>query len=343
MTKFKEKKMGGFIPEKVKPLDREFGMASPITQSMIFPSGNVKHFLPEGKEQVGVYFDDWGCVSHAILNAIKTYLKAVFPYLTDSELNFLSFRFMKDDKIDFSHRDLVVLSGTIIGTGNWVSKVIETVKEIGVIPYDEGPWDFSNRDPKVNIPEVYFSYKRTDRAEKIAKEWKDRLCIETEWVHRNLLESASKYGTIVLAVNAWYQNSNGEFYNPTGNHNHLVMLASYHDREIFDSYKYDGSFIKKLSSWDDIRVWATKINVIRKHMSKPQILNNTLVQLVTPDIPGSGQFGLYLDDRIMLGDVGEVLGTFYVRNNGKTEGKTLTLEIDDWNKFDKVDMSGNKI
>lgn len=338
-----DKVCGGFISEKIKPLDAEFGGMTPIVESILFPDANHKPYLPDGRQQVGVYFDDWGCVSHAILNAIKTYLKRVFPYLTDNETGWLTLRFIKDDKIDFSHRDLVVLSGTKIGVGNSVSKVLETVQDIGVIPYNEGSWDFSNRDPKVNIPEVYYSYKRTDRAEEIAQEWNDRLYVEGEWVHRNLLENACKYGTVVVAVNAWYKNSKGEFYNPTGSHNHLVQVASYSDREIFDSYKDEnGSYIKKLSSWDDIRVWARKINITRKYMEKPKLLQNALVILVE----GAGAIGLHLDDQIIIDDVGKVLSVFMARNakNGNFNGgPVVSLKQEDWNKFTKIDLAGRPL
>jgi len=338
-----KKKYGGLVLEKMKPLEQEFGGMTAIPKIHLFKDGNAIPYLPEEEKQIGVYFDTWGCVSFSNLNCVETVSHRMLPLFRKENREWLLKNFYKNDRPNFSDRDLVVLSGTEIGRGNSARQVLETVQQIGVIPEEKEPWDFTSRDPEVNIPEVYYAYSRTEASNQIAREFNKRFKILGERVAQPFWKEASQYGALQVFVNAWYQDDDGTFFNPTGNHNHAVQMADYNTVRIFDSYKHNGSFLKTLSNWSDARWYAYKFNIIEKNMEKPKIENNTLLQTVTPNVAGSGQFGIYLDDQIIVGDEGKLSLTFFQRNNGDIKGKTLTLTKDDWDKFEKIDLSGNKI
>jgi len=302
----------------ITPDSLEFGGLTTVDKVLVFPDGNAIPYLPSFETQSNVYFDTWGCVSHSFENACEAYLKARYNEL-----------------FDFSDRDLVVLSGTKPGVGNSGEKVLATAKNLGLIPQELADWDSTNRDPKVNIQEVYYAYARTPEAEDVARDFNEKYEIVGEWVARENWAEASKFGTLQVYVNAWHYKG-GKYYNPTGKHNHAVLMANYKEVKIFDTYKPE---IKTLSSWDDAYYWALKINIIKKNMDKPKIDNNTLVQLVE----GVGCFGLYLDNKIIVDDLSKIIASWLVRNAGKLDGKTKALSQVNWNMFDKYNLKMEKL
>jgi hypothetical protein len=313
------------IPD-IEPNDYEFGGMTPLGHQAVFPNGNVVPYLPHFETQSAVYFDTWGCVAHSFLNGCEAFIEAT-DLKNDS---WIQDNIYKAGKPNFSDRDLVVLSGTVIGQGNNGTKVLQAASVEGLIPQGLGDWDMTNRDPLVNIPEVYYAYGRTPEAQAKANEWNQRYLIIGEWVNRPAWEQASKEGAIQVYVNAWYEN-NGVYYNPTGNHNHAVLLADFHTTRIFDTYQPD---LKKLSSWNDCFHRGLKINIIKKHMEKPNLIDNTLVILVE----GVGGIGLHLDDKIIVDDVAKVLSVFMARNakDGNFNGGPVrSLTQEDWDKFEK--------
>jgi hypothetical protein len=69
------------------------------------------------------------------------------------------------------------------------------------------------------------------------------------------------------------------------------------------------------------------------------IKNNTLVQLVQ----GGGNFGLFLDNKIIIDDIAKVLAVWEVRNNGNTGGMTKALTLEEWDKYPKINLKGINI
>ncbi len=321
----------------IKPLDYEFGGMAGASDKIIFPDGNLIPFLPEYETQANTYFDDLGCVSHSFENAVEAFIFANINSFSADNQKWLKENIYKNGRPNFSDRDLIVLSGTTT-EGNSGNKVLETAQIDGLISQLAGDFDSSSRDTKLTR-EYYYAYARTPEAQKLADEWNKRFKIIGEWVVIANWEEASKRGALQVYVNAWYE-KDGVYYNPTGRYNHAVLMADFKGVKIFDTYQ---PAIKQLTSWDDAYAWALKINIEEKTMTKPNIANNTLVQNVTKDSPNSGQFGIFLDNKILVGDAGEVLATFYMRNNGDTKGKTKPLEFEQWNMFDKYNLKMEKI
>lgn len=308
------------LPE-IGPQSMEFGGMTNIEKIEVYPMGNLLSFLPPFKGQSSVYFDTWGCVGHSLAKGCRAYLKA---------------RYNQD--YNFADRDLIVLSGTKPGVGNSGNRVIATAQQKSLVPFEFEDWDMKDRDPK-NTRERYYAYARVPEAQPEADKFNAENEIWGEWVGRERWQEASRYGSLQLYVNAWYKDDNGEYYNPNGKYTHAVLLARYSTKQISDTYEPE---LKILRSWDDAYYWALKITINKKTMSKPTIANNTLVQLVRkegePKQPGDGQFGLYLDNKILTGETGALSLTFYMRNNGDTKGKTLPLTREQWNMFEKKSL-----
>ena len=330
------------IKPEISPFSCQFGGMTTLTGEILYPDSSIKAYLPESESQIGVYFDDYGCVSRSDLNAIEVSTNRKLDSFSQSTQEFIKENFFKNGKFNCSDRDLIILSETIPSVGNSVEKVYSTIRSKGPVPQSLADWDFTNRDPKENTLVKYYAYGRTPEAQKIADEWNKRIEIVGEWLDIDKLESAMKEGVVQVLVNAWFF-KDGKYYNKyPGNHNHAVIAADYKAIEIFDSYD---PFIKPLSSWEDCYSWAFKINVIEKVMTKPNIKNNTLVQLVLDDVTKEGekkvslgQFGLFLDGKILTDGAGEILGTFYMRNNGNTAGMTKPMKLSEWNMFDKYNL-----
>lgn len=325
------------LPE-ISPLSFEFGGMAGVEDRILFPDGSLLLYLPEFETQSSTYMDDYGCVSRSFGNGVESLVILDILNFNDDNQEWLKNEIYKNGKPNFSDRDLIVLSGTKPRSGNSGEKVLETAQKKGLIPQIIGDWDPSSRDTSLT-EEKFYAYARTPEAQKLADEWNKRFEITGEWVSRSNLEEASKRGAIQIYVNAWYKNNDEIYYNPNGRYNHAVLLADYNKKQIFDSYYPE---IKEIDSWNSIYPWALKINIKEKTMIKPKIINNSLVILVE----GSGEIGLYLDDKIIIDDAAKIQSVFMARNakNGIfSGGPVISLKLDQWNMFEKRNLKMEKL
>jgi hypothetical protein len=319
----------------IKPLDLEFGGMTTVEPKILFDNGSIKIYLPVLEQQIGTYFDTYGCVSHSLNNGIEALIDRLFYTFSPELQKWLLDNIYKNGKPNLSDRDLIVMSGTVPNKGNSGQQVLNTAKSKGLLSESFEDFDLLNNDPKENTCENYYAYSRTADGQKLADEWNKRIVISGEWVDRSKFEQASKEGVIQVYVKAWYL-KDGKYYNPNNTYNHAVLMADYYNIEIFDSYN---PAIKGLDSWESVYQLGLKININEKTMEKPKLENNTLVQ----EVETSGQFGLYLDGKILTGDKGDIALTFYMRNNGDTKGKTKPLTKAQWDLFDKYSFKGDLI
>ncbi len=319
----------------IKPTSLQFGGLTTVQDSVLFEDGNIIPLLPKFEPQSHTYFDDFGCVANSLETGIQVLCKKMLPTFSESLQKLITEKYMKDGEIDFSNRDLIVLSGTVPNKGNSGDKVLATAQSEGLIPQTLGDWDPASRDPK-NTLENFYLYGRSAEAQEVADEFNKHLKITGEWTGREKWEEASKKGVLQLYVNAWYLNSEGKYYNPNGKHNHATIMVDYFAVQLFDTYKPE---IKTLSSWNDAYYWALKINIEEKHMEKPKIENNSLLQLVE----GKGGFGMFLDGKIYLGSTADILASCIMRNKGDLKLKTRALTQEQWDLFDKYNLKGEKL
>lgn len=320
----------------ISPFSQEFGGMTTTERQILFPDGSIEAWLPKWEGQSMTYGDTYGCVGHSQENGYQVLTTRLFDTFRKKTKDWLVKHYKR--AIDFSDRDLVVLSGTMPGVGNSGDRVLATAQQKGLISQELGDWDMTSRDSK-NTVAAYYTYKRSEEGEALAKEWRDTMEIKGEWVHRKDWDQASREGVLQLYVNAWYKGLDGKYYNPTGGHNHAVILLDYKSKRILDTYKPE---VKELRSYDDVYQYALKLNINEKPMKKPNIKNNSLVILVE----GLGAIGLYLDDKIIIDDVGKIMAVYLGRNakNGEFKGgPVMSLTQAHWDMFDKYDLGMKKL
>jgi hypothetical protein len=337
---FKDDKLFGAQFPIVTPFSYQYGGMTDILDKIIFENGCVA-YLPVTEMQIGIYFDIMGCVSFSFLNCLETLVARLIELkeFSDDDIKFLKDNFFKDGKINFSDRDLVVISGTDPDKGNGGWQVFLAARNQGLVPESMEPFDLTNHDYSVDNKLAYYNYTRSKADQKIAEEFNKRFEIKAEWVAREDWVEASKRGCLQVYTKAWYQR-NGKYYNPTpGSMNHAIEMADISQLRIFDSYD---PFLKELERLEDFYYFALKINLTKKSMAKPTILNNSKILMVT----GGGNIGFYLDGKIIVDDPAKLNDVWIARNskNGFFFGgpvKTLTQE--QWDMFEHVNLKMEKV
>ena len=83
------------------------------------------------------------------------------------------------------------------------------------------------------------------------------------------------------------------------------------------------------------------LNTKQQNMPQLNVAENTLIQLTDP--LSTGGFGLYANGKLYIDEIGKILASWEVRNGGDTRGKTLAVNLKDWNNFSHVDLKNNPI
>lgn len=329
---------GALIPN-IKPTDFEYGGMTGIEPEILFPNGCIQ-YLPENEEQIGIFFDTYGCVSFSACNALEVLIKKKLDLgsFKSDNVKFLLNKYIKNGQINFDDQWLVVKSGTVPYVGNSGIKVLDTIRKLGLPPQSLNSLNLRSNDYSKNNIDLYYSEDSLNPdSDYVALDFKNRFEVLYEWVGKDKWEQASKEGVLQVYTRAWFRRENGKYYNPTpGTSGHAIINAKLSELKIFDSYD---PFIKEMEKLSDFYPLALKINIIEKTMTKPKIKDNTLVQLVS----GQGGFGLFLDGRIIVDSLDKILASWLVRTNGKTSGMTKPLLQDQWDLFERVNLKGEKV
>ena len=334
---------GGVIIEKIKPLDLQFGGLTTIEDEIIFPEGCYK-YLPDFEEQTSLYFESNTCVAQSADNAMETDMteRVVSEKISIENLQWLKWEnYFKNGKINFNDRALAIASGTDPEAGNSLARVYQTAKEQGLASENIWPWDWRERDAKINNKKNFWNGGVLPVAVKEQMtEFKKRFDIVAEWVEIKDWKEAEKRGALQTCVWAWKKRGD-KYYNPyPGKYNHAVQETSIDLLEVFDTYQPK---IKQLESEADFYGWALKFNVFEKRhleiMDKPKIENNSLVFCAE----GAGEFGLYLDGNIIVDDLVKVLAVWFMRTPDREVPKKKTITLAQWNLFSKIDLKGRTI
>jgi len=335
-----EKQQFGAIQPIIKPFSYQFRGMTDIVEELLFENGCVA-YLPESEMQIGTYFDTYGCVSFSFNNSLETVggRKIELESFRSENSKWLKDNFFKNGKLNFSDRDLVVLSKTNPEKGNDGWSVFLAAKNNGPVPESMNFFNLKDVNYSVNNKLAYYNYYRGKNEQKIADEFNKRFEIKVEWVERPDWQEASKYGALQVYTKAWYQR-NGKYYNPTpGQINHAIQMADVEGLKVFDSYD---PFLKELEREEDFYYWALKINLIEKPMEKPEIKNNSLVLMVT----GPGDVGLFLDGKIIKDNPALILSTWLARNSkGETfsGGPVRSITQEQWNLFEHYNLKMEKL
>lgn len=253
--------------------------------------------------------DTMACDYFATNNVVETQ----YIYLTGLERN-------------FSDRWLAKMGGNTRG-GSSMEQAADAIRKYGLVdeslwPSDATSWDEYYKD----IPQEII-----DKGLEFNKEWS----VYREWVkgfpdniHRALFDTP-----LVMFVK--YADGNG-ILNPTGIPDHFVMAFASDYGKSFTCFDHYSQKIKRYA-WDYNFRGVMKLTLLKKNNNIMTIKNNTLLQLVQ----GSGNFGMFLDGKIIVDDLDKILATFLVRTKGDIRDMVKAMTLEEWSKYPHIDLKGN--
>lgn len=308
------KNYGLLIRKQLSPTDDIFGAVSrSIGQEKQNVGGQWVDYLPIGERQYNSFMDSMSCVSYSALNCIEILQKYIWG-----------------DNVNYSDRFLAKMSGTT-QNGNYTHIVADTLRNVGVV--EEQDWPMVGKTWDEYMDEI------PDKVKEKANYFHEKYDVKYEFVRKADIVDALEYAPLQVGVYAWPKPVDGVYSDVQGKaRNHLVTLIGYEKDKhwlIFDHYE---NFVKKLA-WDYNFGSTIKFSIDLKPNEKPMLRNNVLVQLVDPP----GGFALHLDGKLIIADTANLVATWIMRNNGKTEGQVACLHKIDWDKFPKFNLKGEKI
>jgi hypothetical protein len=321
----------GLIEEtELDPRDWRMGSISAAVKKILIDSGNWTEYLPTPEEQAAIYFDSLSCVTFSALNCIE--MQAKFQGID----------------MNRSDRFTSKLSGTN-KSGNSLKAVAMSVAELhGTV--DESRWPFprQQRTPAFDWEHFYESIPDDIQQEGLA--WLDEWEVQYEWIPVSQIKEALKYGPIQVGVYAWPKRRADGMYDDAGQsrRNHAVTLFNVEDShyEIFDHYKGDGTFIKKLVPSYDFK-WAMQFTLIRKSDKPMPVLVLPEECWVTGILPRGQVFGLHVQGKLYVADSNINSTTFDVylqwtaRCNDFNNKRSITEE--QWNSLPKFNLKNEQI
>ena len=310
----------GLIEEKIiDPRDYSFGGVTGISDEILQEDGQWDDFLPPPELQRNYHFETMACGSFAIANAIEIILKRKFDL----------------DK-DYSDRLLAKLSNTT-RRGNYGSKIAETVRKKGLVL--EKYWEFDRE--LIKTWDEFYRIVPNPVIE-LSLEWPEEFDFKWEWVFSNNLEiikDALRRSPLVIPLYAWgVPDTKGVYQRTNKKRNHFVVLYGYKDGEywkVFDTYNR----VYKKVAWNYNIGSKMKFDINLKNFMPNKFDNNTLINLVE----GGGNFGLYLDGKIIVDSLDKILASWLARNNGKIEDKVKSVTQEVWDEFPKINLKKEAI
>lgn len=233
-----------------------------------------------------------------------------------SALNCLEILFKKKFGVEanFSDRFTARMSGTT-ELGNYLYKVGDSIRKDGVVPEVEWPnlpWPPTRNDYYSPVP-----YQIQADGQEFMKKY--RVAYEIVDTAPSNILAALKIAPLQVVIN---------------NQSHAVVLIGAKDGEykkFFDTY---GSFTMT-KPWDFPIDFAFKYS-LNQITVMPPIGENFFVFLAE----GPGAFALKVGNSLLIDELAKVEGQFIMRNNGDIKGKTVSLNLADWNKFTHKNLKG---
>lgn len=302
----------GLLTRERRLNDWQVGSFTPIDLTLINPAGDWRGYAPVDEFQNRWGFDRLACVTFSCLNCIEI----LYKYKTGTEKN-------------FSDRFIAKASGTT-KQGNYLDNVFDTIRNQGLIeeylyPDDANSWEEYYKD----MNSEYFK-----ESKKFLEDWS----LYREWVRtdrrKDILFSLK---SAPLQVTLRYTSGNG-ILNPSGSHNHAATMLYAEEGEYYDIFDHYTQTRKKYA-WDYEFGAVLKPSLIKKTNNIMTIKNNTLLQLVQ----GGGNFGMFLDGKIIIDDLAKVQASFLSRTKGDIKDMVRQLTLEEWQKYPHVDLQGNPV
>lgn len=321
----------GLIEEnELDPRDWRMGGVTGAEKKVLIENGDWTAYLPTPEEQAAVYFDSLSCVTFSALNCIE--MQAKFQGIN----------------IDGSDRFTSKLSGTNKG-GNSLKAVAMSIAELhGIVPEERWPFPRQQRTPIFDWDDFYASIPEEIQKEGLA--WLEDWDVQYEWIPVSVIDDALKFGPVQVGVNAWPKRRADGLYDDAGvaRRNHAVTFfkKSPDARHIFDHYKGDGTFIKKLVPNYDFK-WAMQFNLIRKSDKPMPIVTLPNNCRVTGVLSNGLVRGLHVEGKIYVPDPTinstpeDIEAAWTDRSTDFNNKRTISEEA--WHSFPKFNLKNQQI
>jgi len=267
-------------------------------------------FLPVWESQRFQWGDSMACDYFATTNVIESQ----YTNLTGVERN-------------FSDRWLAKMGKNTRG-GSSMEQGPDAARKYGLV--DESLWtsEASSWDEYYkDIPQEII-----DKGKEFLKDW----VLYREWVKGFPENIHTALFDTPLIVFVKYASGNG-ILNPSGVPDHFVMAFASEYKKFFYCFDHYEQKVKKYA-WDYNFRGVLKLTLLKRTNNIMTIPNDTLLQLVQ----GSGGFGMFLNGKIIIDDTDKILASFIVRNNGDIKGRSKTMTLEDWGKYEHVNLKGEK-
>lgn len=316
------------------------GLVTGITYKINLPSGNWRPYRSSGERQFSIQ-DFMSCVSMSCNNGIEDNINFQKPTLTDEflltlltppELVLFKDFFGADGLANLSDRVLAQRSGTTTD-GNDFWTVISVAREVAV---PESVWPLGSsmywNDYYAPCPQEIVD-KYSEVFFKVFKVTHEFISPDIASLSYHLKQAPVQIATGVCP--GWQTVDPVKY---CGRHSEHATILEHLETDIKcigDSYE---PYQKRLAS-DYYLDAAMKILLTINTPQTMIVRENHLYQLV--EAPGG--FALGLNGKLVIDDLAKILASFTVRNNGNTDGKTVSIKLADWNSVQHQNLKGEII
>lgn len=309
----------GFLDKVPSPSGWRLGGVTGFELQPLVDDGDWTQYLPVEERQRNATMDTMSCVTFSMLNCIEVLYKRKYGV-----------------EVNYSDRFIAKASNTS-RRGNWLETVAKTARNVGLIPekmypFGKSPtWEIYHKELDNSFYEEGKRFLTEYKIEYQFVDIRDR-DVMMQALHFTPLQVSGRYPSVGNAVDGIIPYNNDP-------HDHAFTIYNAVQGEYMEIFDHYTNVYKKIA-WDySLGVYAYQYDIIKLSevpMEKPEIENNTLVQLV--ESPGG--FGFFLDGNIILDDLSAILATNEMRNK---EQRTISLKKDQWDLFDKVNLKGEPL
>ena len=244
----------GFIDEPLAPEDYVLGSQSKLPVLILQENQDWTAHLPEKELQAARGFEPSACVAYTLLNCAEILVKKIYK-----------------EARNWADRALAKLTDTDKKGGNSFKAGADFLRNRGALPEELWPND-------ANSFEEYYKELPQETLD-VLHEFTDEFDFGYERVEIKDIPQALKLSPLAIAVAAWWQDENGNFYKPQGvTEGHATTLFKYEDGVYYCFDTYDSPHIKKYISEPSVayRFHIEKKTNVQAQLSLIQSIINAL-------------------------------------------------------------------
>ncbi len=290
-------------------------------------------YLPSTEVQRFRSLETMACVSFSAINTLEMQFKYLIKnkLIDDEDLKWLEDNgYMLDGEVNFSDRFIATLSETK-KSGNYLSKVAETIKQFGLVP--EVVWDYPRPDDDPDFKWNDYYREIPESVIELGKKFLERFDIQYEYVPQSDFSKALEFAPIQVIVYAWVL-MNGK-YQKDGTFNHATTL--FDDYMVFDTYS---PYVKQLAV-DNLYTYGYQYTITNKINYTNMLLKENYLYLLVEG--NEMKTGVVVNGKLLVDDWLNVQKIWIGRTKGDIKDKVVSVKLADWNSVDHYNLKMEKL